>query len=280
GVFGHKPSFGRVPAWPASPFGMLSHTGPITRTVTDAALMLSVLAEPDGRDMNAWNTAPPDFRVGLEDGVKGLRIAWSPRLGYITKVDPEVLAACEKAARSFADLGAIVEEAEPGFPDAADDILTLWLAVSATVVDGLSPAEREMLDPGFRRVAELGRRYTLAEYIGAFNRRAEYANAMLRFHERYDLLLTPQMATPAIEAGLEAPADGSYGDLWVEWSPYTYPFNLTQQPAASVPCGLTSNGLPIGLQIVGPARNDAIVLRAARAYESAHPFATISAPRA
>jgi aspartyl-tRNA(Asn)/glutamyl-tRNA(Gln) amidotransferase subunit A len=269
-----------VPAYPASPFGMLSHTGPITRTVTDAALMLTVMAEPDARDMTDWNTAPPDYRVGLADGVKGLRIAWSPRLGYVKKVHPEVEAAAAAAARAFEELGATVEEADPGFPDPAEVILTLWLAVSATVVEAFPPAERAKMDKGFLRIAEHGKRYTLADYLTAFGARADYANAMARFHERYDLLLTPQMAVPAIEAGLEAPADGSFGDMWVEWSPYTYPFNLTQQPAASVPCGFTSDGLPIGLQIVGPARNDARVLAAARAFESLRPFKTIAEPRA
>ena len=103
---------------------------------------------------------------------------------------------------------------------------------------------------------------------------------MERFHEKYDLLLTPQMPIPALEAGRVTPADGSYGDNWVNWSPYTYPFNLTQQPAASVPCGFSSDGLPIGLQIVGPARRDHLVLRAARAFESARPFASfLDAPR-
>src|SRR4051794_23638229 len=117
GVFGIKPSFGRVAAYPASPFSILAHVGPLTRTVTDAALMLSVIGGPDERDMSAWNTPAPDFRVGLEDGVRGLRIAWSPRLGYVQKLSPEVEAATAKAAQAFSDLGAIVEEADPDFPD-------------------------------------------------------------------------------------------------------------------------------------------------------------------
>jgi aspartyl-tRNA(Asn)/glutamyl-tRNA(Gln) amidotransferase subunit A len=221
GVFALKPSFGRVPAHPASPFGMLSHVGPITRTVGDAALMLSVIAEPDGRDMTAWNTQPPDFRIGLDEGVKGLRIAWSPRLGYVRKLDPEVEAATAAAARAFEELGATVEQADPGFPDPSELILTLWAAISAIVVDSFPRSERAKMDSGFLRVAEAGRRYTLANYVNAFNARADYADAMHRFHQRYDLLLTPQMAVPAIEAGLEAPADGSFGDMWVEWSPYT-----------------------------------------------------------
>jgi aspartyl-tRNA(Asn)/glutamyl-tRNA(Gln) amidotransferase subunit A len=279
GVFGIKPHYGRVPAYPASPFNVLAHQGPLARTVSDAALMLSVIAGPDERDMTAWNTPAPDFRVGLDEGVRSLRIAWSPRLGTVSQIHPEVEAAAAAAAQVFADLGAHVEAADPGLADCGDTIRTIWGAVSATVVDAIPERDRGRMDSGLVRLAEHGRRYSLADYLAAYARRSEFANAMARFHERYDLLLTPQMAVPAIEAGLEAPADGSYGGAWIEWSPFTYPFNLTQQPAASVPCGFTSDGLPLALQIVGPARNDALVLRAARAYESARPFATLTAPR-
>ena len=279
GVFGIKPSFGRVAAYPASPFSILAHVGPLTRTVTDAALMLTVIGGADERDMMAWNTPVPDYRVGLDDGVRGLRVAWSPRLGYVQKLNPEVEAATRKAAQSFADLGAIVEEADPGFAEPYEMLITLWAAVSATIVNAAPPADRAKMDPGFLAMAALGEKYSLADYLSAFTARADIANAMARFHEKYDLLLTPQMPVGAIEAGRVTPADGSYGDNWVNWSPYTYPFNLTQQPAASVPCGFTSGGLPVGLQIVGPARRDHLVLRAARAFESAHPFATLDAPR-
>jgi aspartyl-tRNA(Asn)/glutamyl-tRNA(Gln) amidotransferase subunit A len=279
GVFGIKPSFGRVPAYPASPFSILAHIGPLTRSVADAALMLSVIGGPDERDMTAWNTPTPDYRVGLDDGVRGLRIAWSPRLGYVKKLHPEVEAAAAKAAQVFGELGAIVEEADPGFADPFEMIMTLWGAVSATVVAGAPEKDRARMDPGFLAIAELGKKYSLADYLAAYTARADYANAMVRFHEKYDLLLTPQMPTPAIEAGRVTPADGSYGDNWLNWSPYTYPFNLTQQPAASAPCGFSSEGLPIGLQIVGPPRRDHLVLRAARAFESAWPFAFIDSPR-
>jgi aspartyl-tRNA(Asn)/glutamyl-tRNA(Gln) amidotransferase subunit A len=279
GVFAIKPSYGRVPAFPASPFSTLAHIGPITRTVGDGALMLSVIAGPDERDMTAWNTPAPDFRVGLEDGVRGLRIAWSPRLGYVQKIHPDVEAATAAAVHRFVELGAHVEQADPGLPDSADIIRTLWQAVSSTILDALPKEKRAEVDPGFRRMAERGRNYSVGDYVAASARRSDLANIMVRFHETYDLLLTPQMPIPALEAGREAPAGGAYGDEWIEWSPFTYPFNLTQQPAACVPCGFTSDGLPIGLQIVGPARADALVLRAARAFESAAPFATLSAPR-
>ena len=120
---------------------------------------------------------------------------------------------------------------------------------------------------------------TLADYLAAHAARTQLAEHMRKFHERYDLLLTPQMPLTALEAGRVTPADGRYGEGWIDWSPYTYPFNLTQQPAASVPCGFASDGLPVALQIVGPPRNDALVLRAARAFESAQPFETLKEPR-
>jgi aspartyl-tRNA(Asn)/glutamyl-tRNA(Gln) amidotransferase subunit A len=279
GVFGHKPSYGRVAAFPASPFSILAHVGPLTRTVSDAALMLSVIGGPDDRDMTSWSTSAPDYRVGLDEGVRGLRVAWSPRLGYVQKLNPEVEAATKKAAQSFADLGAIVEEADPGFAEPYEMIMTLWGAVSAMIVAAASESDRAKMDPGFLKLAEEGKKYSLADYLSAYVARQDLAIAMARFHEKYDLLLTPQMPLPAIEAGHVTPPDGSYGERWIAWSPYTYPFNLTQQPAASVPCGFTSDGLPIGLQIVGPAFQDHLVLRAARAFESAHPFATLDTPR-
>jgi aspartyl-tRNA(Asn)/glutamyl-tRNA(Gln) amidotransferase subunit A len=279
GVFGIKPSYGRVAAFPASPFSILAHVGPLTRSVADAALMLSVIGGPDERDMTAWNTPTPDYRVGLDDGVRGLRVAWSPRLGYVQKLNPEVEAATAKAAQTFSDLGAIVEEADPGFVEPDELIMTLWGAVSAMIVAAAPQSDRAKMDPGFLKMAEMGQKYSLADYLAAYVARQDLAIAMARFHEKYDLLLTPQMPLPAIEAGRVTPADGSYGDNWINWSPYTYPFNLTQQPAASVPCGFSSDGLPIGLQIVGPARQDHLVLRAARAFESARPFQFIDAPR-
>jgi aspartyl-tRNA(Asn)/glutamyl-tRNA(Gln) amidotransferase subunit A len=278
GVFGIKPSYGRVPAYPASAFTVLAHQGPLTRTVADAALMLSVIGQPDGRDTTAWNTPAPDFRIGLEDGVRDLRIAWSPRLGYVKELDADVEASAHAAAQVFADLGARVEAVDPGFAEPIDMERRIWYGVASTLVDAVPPAGRERMDPGLLRMAEAGRSVTLGDYLAAHAQRAALAEHMLRFHERYDLLLTPQMPVPAIEAGRVTPADGRFGDEWINWSPYTYPFNLTQQPAASVPCGFSSAGLPFALQIVGPPRNDALVLRAARAYESVRAFKTLAAP--
>jgi aspartyl-tRNA(Asn)/glutamyl-tRNA(Gln) amidotransferase subunit A len=279
GVFGIKPSYGRVPAWPASPFGVLAHQGPLTRSVGDAALMLSVIGAPDMRDATAWNTPAPDYLAGLDEGVRGLRVAWSPRLGYVKKLDASVESAAAKAAHVFAELGAHVEEVDPGFAEPIDILSAIWYGVSASIVNAVPDARRIEMDPGLREMAEQGAGVSLQDYLTAHARRAELYRHMLRFHERFDLLLTPQMPLPALEAGRVTPADGRFGEDWINWSPYTYPFNLTGQPAASVPCGFSLDGLPLALQIVGPPRNDALVLRAARAFEAARPFKFLREPK-
>lgn len=280
GVFGLKPSFGRVPAWPASPFGVVAHLGPIARSVGDAAAMLNVLSGPDMRDNLAWNTTPPDYRIGLDDGVAGLRIAYSARLGFSGPVDVDVAAACAAAADVFAGLGAHVEEATPELGDIFWILDTLWKAGAAAATAALTETAQAGMDQGLVREFLAGRSLMSTDFIRAFAARSGVAAAMARFHENFDLLLTPQMPLPAFTAGIDAPADGAYGRDWIGWSPFTWPFNLTQQPAASVPCGLTREGLPVGLQIVGPMRADALVLRAARAFESARPFVRIDAARA
>ena len=262
GVFGIKPSFGRVAAYPLSPFGTLSHVGPMARTVSDAALMLTVIAAPDVRDPHAYGFDPRDFQSGLDQGVRGLRIAFSPTLGG-KQVDPEIADLVEAAARRFADMGAEVDEAEPALPDCGAIFRTLWFAGAGYILASLSEAQKEMLDPGFREIAT-------EDYLAAVRAREALTQTMKAFHhEGWDLLLTPSLPIPAFDAGLEQPPGQ---DRWVDWTPFTYPFNMTGQPAASIPCGLTQAGLPAGLQIVGPYFADDLVLRAARAFEAAAPF--------
>jgi aspartyl-tRNA(Asn)/glutamyl-tRNA(Gln) amidotransferase subunit A len=279
GLFGIKPSFGRVPAFPPSPFAIVSHVGPLSRTVRDAALLMTVCAAPDMRDMTAMNTPAPDFRIGLEDGVRGLRIAWSPRLGYVEKLHPEVEALTAKAARAFEELGATVEEADPGFSSPVEILNALWHGGAAALVRAIPEERRSEVDPGLLKHAERGWGLLAGDFAAAANARFALFTAMARFHERYDLLLTPTLATPAFAVGHDVPPDGSFGNDWVGWTPYSYPFNLTLQPAATVPAGLTSAGLPVGLQIVGPMRRDDLVLKAARAFEAVRPWPTIADPR-
>ncbi len=271
GVFGLKPSYGRVPAYPASPFGTLAHVGPMARSVADAALMLTVITEPDTRDWLALPYDERDYRDGLGDGVEGLRIAFSPSLGYV-RVDPEVAETAAAAARVFADLGAHVDEVDPGFADPATHFHALAWAGMARALGGLAPGKLALVDPGLAQLIEAGRAVTLDDYMAAIEARAALGAHMRAFHERHDLLLTPTLPIAAFQVGRFMP-EGDDARRWIDWLRFTFPFNMTQQPAASIPCGFTKDGLPVGLQIVGPMYDDALVLRAARAYETARPFA-------
>jgi aspartyl-tRNA(Asn)/glutamyl-tRNA(Gln) amidotransferase subunit A len=271
GVFGLKPSFGRVPAWPLSPFGTVAHVGPMTRSVHDAALMLNVLSRPDVRDWFALPYDPRDYRLGLEDGVRGLRIAYSPTLGGAS-VDPEVAALVEHAAMRFVELGALVEPADPDFSGVEEVFRRHWYTGAAYLLKDFSPRQRALMDPGLVEVAIEGAKIGMLELLEAVQRRGAYGVRMNAFHEKYDLLLTPSLPLAAFDAGVEV-ADVMKERRWTDWTPFSYPFNLTQQPAASIPCGFTRDGLPVGLQIVGARYQDALVLRAARAFESLQPIA-------
>ena len=270
GLAGLKPSFGRVPHYPPSVFGLVAHTGPMARSVSDLALFLNVITGADDRDVYALPPEKRDYTRGLEDGVTGLKIAFSPTLGY-ARVDAEVAASVEAAARRFAELGADVETVDRVFDDPAAAWLSLWWAGAAKAMSAFSAAERRRIDPGLEDAAQRGARLSAVDYVTADVARNTLALAMAAFHRRYDLLLTPSVAVPALKTG-ELLVDAKTQKEWVDWSPFSYPFNLTRQPAASVPCGLTRSGLPIGLQIVGRLYDDALVLRAARAFERAQPF--------
>ncbi|MER7106317.1 amidase [Streptomyces sp. NPDC000229] len=261
GVFGLKPTYGRVPVYPASPFGTLSHTGPMTRDAADAALLLDVISGDDWRD---WSHLGPARPVGatLQEGVKGLRIAYSASLGGQVAVHPEVASAVRAAVERLAGLGAYVEEADPDIADPVDAFHTLWFSGAARLVQRLGREQRESLDPGLREVAEQGARYSALEYLAAVDVRTALGRRMGRFHSSYDVLVTPTLPLTAFDAGVEAP-NGSR--RWTAWTPFTYPFNLTQQPAASVPVGTDGDGLPVGLQLVAARHRDDLVLRAAHA---------------
>ncbi|HEB92595.1 MAG TPA: amidase [Gammaproteobacteria bacterium] len=276
GVFGHKPSFGRVPNTPPSPFSTLSHTGPITRNVRDAALMLDVLASPDPTD---WYSLPPisgTFADALDGGIKGLRIAWSPSLGG-NLLDPQLATTLATAMKDLAALGGEFIEAEPDMSDAREIFEAFWFAAVAWRLDGLSEAELDALDPGLRALQARTGRLTLLEYQEQAQQRMALAARLNSFMEDYDLLITPTLPITAFEAGRDVPATGPYTDWW-DWAAFCYPFNLTRLPAASIPCGQV-NGLPVGLQIVGRRFDDATVLRAAHALESQRPPAFPQHPR-
>lgn len=259
GVFGFKPTFGRVAGYPHN--GSLFHIGPLTRTVTDAALLLNVIARPDARD---WTSLPNDGRdwtADLDSSVKGLRVAYSRTLGYLD-VDPAIRAIVDKAVARLGELGVIVEEADPGFSDPSAIIDAINAERAIRLRKEIGDAGFDLIDPGIRKRVESLEKRTLIEVVEANERRTELGIRLRRFHEKYDLLVTPVQSKPVPLVGT-APE-----------TPFTFPFNLTQQPGASAPVGFDQNGLPVGLHIVGPQYGDAAVLRLARAFEKLQPFTT------
>jgi len=273
GVTGIKPSFGRVPAWPLSPFGTVAHVGPMARSTADCALMLNVLARPDARDWYAMPYSGTDWTAGLSDGVRGLRVAYSPRLGYVRQVEGDVEACVAEAVRTFVALGAHVEQVDPGFADCGELFWRHWTIGAYNGLRHLPPAKLALLEPALQETYRAGERELLTRYLDAATARAALGTHMRLFHERFDLLVTPALAVPAFEVGKLAPDQPGSVARWTDWTPFSFPFNLTQQPAMSVPCGLTREGLPVGLQIVGPMHREDLVLRAGNAFELATEFA-------
>ena len=267
GLVALKATAGRIPNYPPSAVGTLGHIGPITHTVEDAALMLNLMAQPDGRDWLCLPSTDRDYRIDLNRGVRGLRIAYSPTLGY-AKVEPDVAELVAKQIPVFEELGAQVEEVAAPFEDPTDTFRVHFFAGIAHSTRMLNEAQLAKLDPDLAKVLEKARKVTLTEYMSAIDRRAALGRATRALHDRYDLLLTPTMAVAPFEAGRLTP-DG--GDDWTAWTPFTYPFNLTGQPAATVPCGFVRGERPVGLQIVGGMYQDHLVLRAAQAFSSARP---------
>ncbi|MEZ5568653.1 MAG: amidase [Halioglobus sp.] len=269
GVVGHKPTFGEVPHWPASPFGTLAHAGPMTWTVEDCALMMNVLTEADDRDINAVPRRGIDYLEALRPGesLAGLRIAYSAGLGYVD-VNPEVEAAVKNAVAVFKSLGASVVETDPGFASPMAAFGHLFYSGAANAMRDLGASKRALMDPELVKVAEKAGKLSMLDYLDAVNKRAAITERMATFHRKYDLLLTPTLPLTAFTAGREVPEDWPH-TRWPSWTPFTYPFNMTGQPALSVPCGFDSNDLPIGLQLVGRRFDDACVLRAGHAYQTA-----------
>lgn len=271
GISGIKANFGRVPAWPLSPMGTVAHVGPMARTVADCALMLNVLARPDARD---WSSLPHDgndWTKGLDAGLKGLRIAYSPRLGYVKSVHPEVEARVAAGVNTLADLGATVDQIDPGFADCSHTFRVHWTSGAYNALRRLPKDQLAMVEPGLAHWYLTGSRWTLEQYLDAVGSRMALGEQMRRFHEQWDLLATPALSVPAFDVGRIAPADDpqAHVDDWMEWTPFSYPFNLTQQPALSVPCGFTADGLPVGLQLVAPQFREDLALRAAHAFQQA-----------
>lgn len=265
GIVGFKPTHGRVPMFPASPFGPLAHAGPMTRTVEDAALLMDIISLPDHRDPTALAPPRSTFRGELARDLTGLHVAYSRDLGWVD-VDPEVAAAVDAAVAKIDAAGLHVTATDPGFDDPFDAFELLWGASAATLLRTM-PGARDTIDPGLGRAWDLGESVSGVDVFEARAVAAGLGITMGAFHEQHNLLITPTMPIPAFEAGHDVPP-GSGMTHWAQWTPFTYPFNMTQQPAISIPCGTTSAGLPVGLQIIGPRHSDDLVLAAARWVES------------
>jgi aspartyl-tRNA(Asn)/glutamyl-tRNA(Gln) amidotransferase subunit A len=268
GVVGLKPTFGRVPAWPPSPFGTLAHAGPMARSVEDAALFFLAMSKDDPRDGSYAPVDTGSVMRTLRDGIKGLKIAYSPRLGFATALTPQVEAVTNHAADVLANLGAHVERIDPPIADPTALFRKIYTACTDLLASTLPQDKLHLLDPTLSGVILIGAQLTRREFQAAQVERMAYTAAWKQFMAGYDLLLTPQLAVPPFPVGRIAP-ERTEPDAWLEWSPYTFPFNLTGQPAINVPGGFTASGLPIGVQLVGRHFADDVVLRAAYALEAA-----------
>jgi Asp-tRNA(Asn)/Glu-tRNA(Gln) amidotransferase A subunit family amidase len=278
GIFGLKPSLGRIPMWPSADlWNARAHNGPMTRTVRDAALMLGVMAGPDPRDPLSIDAPPADY-VGACDGdLRGLKVGWSRDLGFAA-VDPEVGDIAERAARRFAELGATVDEARVDWGDPLDFHRIIYSVNVAARHYDRALQRPDWFEATFLRMILDGARVTAIQFQQANLARTAFAEKVRGTFETFDLLLTPQMpvaAWPSDPGPFEGLADlgGKPAHSIFERVPFMYPFNLTGQPAASVPCGFTRDRLPVGLQIVARWHRETDVFRAAACFEALEPWA-------
>ena len=276
GTFGFKPTFGWTPQWPPAKAPSLSHIGPMTRTVEDAVLMLNVIGRYDHRDPYAARGMPDDWGASHDEGLKGLLIAFSPDLGC-ANVHPQIASRVREAAQQLEELGAEIEEISPDIGDPIEPFQNIWFTASRDLYLSLSKSDRQKLDTGLVDNAIRAENWTAVDLFRGLTKRAELTQQLEKFNQDYHLLMTPSVAIPPFEANHDVPPGSEMTD-WTEWSPFTYPFNLSQQPAASIPCGFTSDGLPVGFQLAGGKHDDLRVLRASHAYMSAHPARFPSVP--
>jgi aspartyl-tRNA(Asn)/glutamyl-tRNA(Gln) amidotransferase subunit A len=277
GLAGIKGQFGRVPVWPTSATPTLAHVGPIARNIADAALLFSTIAGYDARDPFSVAGKVPDVLTATEESIDGMRIAWSPTLGY-ARPDPEVLRVTERAVRALEDRGAAIEEVDAVFAaDPADMWIAEFYAGVGTRLRDVVEQRRELLDPSVATVLDAALAQEMRTYYETVFRRYALREEMRRFFERYDALISPVLPVASLDAGVDMPAHLSDRNL-VSWVFYTYPFNLTGQPAAAVCAGLAADGMPVGLQIIGRSLAEADVVRLATAVERARPAIDLVPP--
>ena len=270
GLVGLKPTYGRVPQWPASAFASVAALGPMTRSVRDAALMFSAMARYDIRDPFCVPDDGRDWRDGIEAGVAGLSIGVLRRPGFDAPIDADGIAAVDRAVVLLTEAGAEVEEATPDLPDTRAIFGRVWGAALSRLVATLPEQLRNLLDTGIHEVARTLGGMSAIDFMEAEAMRAAAAHAMARLHQRFDLVLCPTV--PAGPPLADAPTVDPVEALWTQWAPWTFTFNITRQPAITVPLGLRGNGFPNAVQLAAAQYRDDLVLRAARVIELAEPF--------
>jgi aspartyl-tRNA(Asn)/glutamyl-tRNA(Gln) amidotransferase subunit A len=273
GVFGLKPSFGRVPAYPVGTGDMTTHIGPLTRTVADSALFLEVMAGPHPLDFTSLEAGPANYHARLHEGVGGKRIAFSPDLGH-ARVDPEVATLVRVAAERFSELGATVEEVPTPWAAPGPELIRFFWSAHLTRLKPQLERWEARMDPGLVACIKASTNVSIADYQLARERKMAYVASIHRWFEDWDFLLTPAVSVAAFSAEKLMPDHWPQHEWdWVSWAEFSYPFNMSWNPAASVPCGFNGNGLPVGLQIVGKRFDDLGVLQASAAFEKLMPWA-------
>ena len=275
GIYGIKPTQGRVarPYYPPGGWRAFSQNGPMANNVRDAAVLLNVMAGPDESDPPGLPGPTPDFTEGLDQGVRGLRIGWSGNLGSLP-VDPEVAQATRQAVSVFEELGATVEEAavEMDHEVSLATFKRVWMS-DLVANYGRYFDRRSEMTPTLRAQLEEAAEWSAAELALALRELEWHRARMKALVGRYDLLATPATATAAFLIGQNPTViEGKAVTAFWGFTPFSYPFNMSGHPGASIPCGFTSDGLPIGLQIVGQHQDEATVLRASAAFEEARPW--------
>ncbi len=271
GLFGIKAQFGRVPVFPVAATPTLAHVGPMARSVRDAALLLAAISGFDARDPASVAAEVPDYLGACERPPKGLRVAWSSSLGY-ARPSIEVLNIAGEAAKVFEDLGCRVEQIDKVFDDPIDLWMAEFYAGVGTRLKKTLTNQRDLIDPAVASVLDRALDQTIDEYYTRVFARYEFREQVRQFFERYDLLLTPTTPVTAFDLGFDVPPELDGSNI-VSWVAYTYPFNLCGLPAASIPCGFTQSGLPVGLHIVTGALREVDIFSAAAAFEAARPWA-------
>jgi Asp-tRNA(Asn)/Glu-tRNA(Gln) amidotransferase A subunit family amidase len=274
GVYGLKPNFGRIARnFTHIAFSDLSHYGPIVRYVKDAALMLDVMAGPDPIDKHSIPLQNTNFLKNLKEKPKRLKIGYSMDLGFVKAIDDDVEKAVFTAAQKFEKFDWKVEEAKLKFKNAYNTFTIIVTAALAYDYKLLMNKWRDKLTPTLVKMIDAGMSYKSLDLIQAESQRKEIERSITDFFKRYDIMITPTTTIPAFELGIMFPERIAGKTVSpTGWMPFAFPFNMSWNPAASIPCGWSKEGLPIGMQIIGRLLDETTVLQVSKAFEDICPW--------